>query len=47
MSDLSLADLPYGPKFNLNCEVLVEKQINSIAYEKGFQYLHPFFQVTY
>lgn len=37
MSDLSLAD------FFMNCKVLVEKQNYSIAYKKGFQYLHPFF----
>ena len=35
MSDLSLADFPYGPKFNLKCEVLVKKQNNSIAYKKA------------
>ena len=40
MSDLSLA----GPKFNLNCEVLVEKQNYSIAQKKASNtYLHLFF----
>ena len=44
MSDLSLADFLYGPKFNLNCKVLVEKQNYSIAYKKASNIYILFFR---